>query len=240
MSGPALLSVMREDGVASISLNRPNNGNALTRAMLQALSATLDQVAATWTTRCVLLRAIGPMFCAGFDADDTSEAESRPEAHGGDTALGPVIVRLDALNKPTIALVHGAADGAGLGLLAACDIVLAADDARFTLVDPTLNIPPPAAMPAILGAMGRRAAGRYALTGESLSALEAHRLGLVHEVLPAHMLNAAGQTMIGKLLSRGAAAQERAKSLSRSAETVDGTTLWHPQSNPDAHGCTST
>ena len=128
-------------------------------------------------------------------------------------ALGELLHTLNFLSKPTLALVQGPAFGGGVGLIAACDIALAADSASFSLSEVKLGLIPAVISPYVIHAIGERAARRYILTGERFDAGEARRVGLVHEVVSADMLEYEGAKMIEALLAAGPEAQREAKDL---------------------------
>ncbi len=138
-------------------------------------------------------------------------AEALAEAR----ALTGLLDTLDTLPKPTLALVHGAAFGGGVALVACCDIAIAADQAAFSVSAVKLGLVPAVTAPYVVAAIGSRAARRCLLTGERISALEARRLGLVHEVVPGHMLAAAGAAVLTRLAEGGPEAQAGAKALIR-------------------------
>ncbi|HEY3123257.1 MAG TPA: enoyl-CoA hydratase-related protein, partial [Thermoanaerobaculia bacterium] len=120
---------------------------------------------------------------------------------------------IDECAKPVVAVVQGAAIGGGVGLVAASDIVLAAEDAVFSLAEVKLGILPSVISPYVLRAIGPREARRWFLTGERFKAAEARRIGLVHEVVPAAELGVAGDRMIEGLLTSGPEAVRAAKRL---------------------------
>jgi methylglutaconyl-CoA hydratase len=127
--------------------------------------------------------------------------------------LAGVMRRLAILPKPTIALVQGAAYGGGVGLVAACDIAIAAESATFSLSEVKLGLIPAVISPYVVAAIGARAARRYFLTGERFTAAEAHQLGLVHQVVPLDSLPRFAEQMIASLLEGGPRAQFEAKKL---------------------------
>ena len=142
--------------------------------------------------------------CAGYSPAENAEDARR---------LGRLMACLDGLNKPTVALVQGAAYGGGVGLVAACDMAVASEDARFCLSEVRLGLIPAVISPYVIGAIGARAARRYFLTAEPFPAADALRLGLVHEVVPGAELEAAGARLTGALLANGPRAVAAAKRL---------------------------
>lgn len=203
--------------VATVTLNRPAAHNALDDRLVADLTGALRMLADTAAVRAVVLRANGESFSAGADIARMQRLAAAPEDEALAEARGltGLLDTLDTVPKPTLALVHGAAFGGGVALAACCDIVIAADSAAFSLSGVKLGLVPAVTAPYVVAAIGARAARRYLLTGERISALEARRLGLVHEVVPGHMLPAAGDAVLGRLAEGGPAAQAGAKALIR-------------------------
>lgn len=204
-----------EGGIGRITLDRPDRHNAFDDGVIAELDAILDQVAVNDDARVVVLAANGKSFSAGADLGwmkrtaGYSVADNEADA----LVLAKMLSKLDTLPKPTVALVQGGAYGGGVGLVAACDMAIAADDAVFCLSEVKLGIIPSVISPYVLAAMGQRAARRYFLTAERFDAAEAHRLGLVHDVVPADGLIAAGDRLTEALLVAGPAALAKAKQL---------------------------
>lgn len=173
-------------GIATLTLNRPDRSNAFDQPMLNELARQMIARADDAATRIVVLRGAGRHFCGGADlAARAAEGEqSAPQA-----SLADVLAALERMPKPTVAVVHGAAVGGGAGFAACCDIVLAADSAFFSIPEVRVGMAPLGVAPFLINAMGQRAFGRYAQTGERLSAAEALRVGLVHEVVSAEKLD---------------------------------------------------
>ena len=203
------------DGVARITLARPEVHNAFNDELIGALSAEFDALAGRDDVRLVVLAADGRSFSAGADLNwmrrmaDYGEAENLADA----VALAGMLERLNGLPQPTVALVQGAAFGGGVGLVACCDIALASEAARFSLSEVKLGLIPGTISPYVLAAIGPRAARRYFTTGERFSAAEAHRIGLVHEVVPADELETRGRALLDEMLKAGPRAQAAAKRL---------------------------
>ncbi len=209
------VSLRSEDGVARITLTRAERHNAFDDVMVARLSEILEHVNAAHDIRVVVLDAAGKSFCAGADLDWMRRCAGYSAAENADDArrLGRMMACLDRLEKPTVALVQGAAYGGGVGLVAACDIALAVASARFCLSEVRLGLIPSVISPYVVGAIGARAARRYFLTAEPFDAAEAHRLGLVHEVVPDDGLEAAGAQITMALLDNGPRAVAAAKRL---------------------------
>lgn len=204
-----------ENGVATVTLNRPELHNAFDDALIAGLTATFERLGADRAVRVVVLRGAGKSFCAGGDLGwmrrmaGYSEAENIADA----TRLATMLRALDQLPRPTIAAVHGACFAGGMGLVACADIAIAADDAVFCLSEVRLGLVPATISPYVVRAMGARAARRYFLTAERFRAAEALRLGFVHEVVPAVELDAAVARLVATLMESATGAQARSKEL---------------------------
>ena len=168
--------------IATLRLSRPERGNAFDQAMLDELSAALAALAGDPNVRLLVLRGSGRHFCTGADvAAAKTDAPAQPgkSAHA---TLREVLAALDALPKPTIAAVHGAAIGGGAAFAACCDVVVAAEGAFFSVPEVRLGMPPLGVAPFLVRAIGLRGFRRYSLSGERMSPAEALRLGLAHEI----------------------------------------------------------
>jgi methylglutaconyl-CoA hydratase len=153
-----------------------------------------------------------------------SQEENLRDAH----KLAELMRTLNELPKPTIARVQGPAYGGGVGLIAACDIAVATYDALFALTEVKLGILPAVISPYVLAAIGERHARRYMLTAERLSAAEAYRIGLLHEIVPGEeQLDEAIGEILDSLLKNGPQAQAQCKALIRavSGQPIDETTI---------------
>ena len=201
--------------VARVTLNRPDRHNAFDDTVIAALASSFDALAKQSAVRVVVLAAAGRSFSAGADLEwmKRTAAYSPAENEADAAVLAGMLGKLNGLTKPTVALVQGGAYGGGVGLVAACDIAIAADDAVFSLSEVRLGIIPSVISPYVVAAIGPRAARRYFLTAERFGAHEAHRIGLVHEVVPVDDLAAAGDRMVERLLAAGPNAAEQAKKL---------------------------
>jgi len=209
------IEIEMRPGAALLWLNRPEVRNAFNEAMIAELSAAFGELESDSTVRCVVLAGRGKVFCAGADIDWMRRMgalgieDNRRDAMG----FGRMLNRLHQMKKPTIARVHGAAFAGGMGLIAACDIVLAATGTIFSVSEVRLGLTPATISPYLLAAMGERAARRYVLTAERFDAAEAHRIGFVHEVAPADALDAKVDAILGELAQGSPAAQAAAKEL---------------------------
>ena len=176
-----------DGNVGIVTLNRPERGNALDDPTVIDLMQALARMGADPAVRVVVLSGTGRIFCAG-------SPEESPDAG----KLAEMLEWMARLGKPTVARVHGVVEGEGIGLVAACDVAIAAFDAEFMFSGAA-----PAVIPQAVAAIGERHARRYLLTGERFSASEAYRIGLVHEIVPdEESLDAAIGEIVESLLRR--------------------------------------
>ena len=196
-------------------LNRPEVRNALNDAVSVELAALLDKLERDPAARVIVLAGRGTAFCAGGDLARMEKAarmtKSRSRREAG--RFAKLLLRLHSYPKPVIARVHGAAFAGGMGLAAACDLVLAAEEAEFRLPEVRIGLVPAMISPYLVRAMGEQQARRYMLTGERLPAREAQRIGLVHECVAAAELDACVEKFAAQLAQAGPQALARAKKL---------------------------
>jgi methylglutaconyl-CoA hydratase len=207
---------LEKDGpVARVTLARPEVRNAFDDAMIAELHRAFGQLSTDAGVRAIVLTGEGPVFCAGADVQWMRKAGGYTQEQNEDDAarMATMLRTIDACSKPVVALAHGAAIGGGVGLVAAADIALAAEGTVFALSEVKLGILPSVISPYVLRAIGPRAARNVFLTGDRFDAREAHRLGLVHAVVPAEELAAAGAKMVASLLTSGPEAVVTAKRL---------------------------
>jgi methylglutaconyl-CoA hydratase len=176
--------------IATVLLNRPERGNAFDQCMLDELGQAFATLAADQGARIVVLRGSGRHFCTGADlARAVAPPAHPPAAAAAHFSLRDVLASLDALPKPTLAVVHGAAVGGGAAFAACCDTVIAADDAFFSIPEVRVGMPPLGVAPFLVRAIGHRNFRRYGLSGERITAAEALRLGLAHQICSADAIN---------------------------------------------------
>ena len=202
-----------ERGVAYVALNRPQVYNAYNGDMIAALLVAFDKLARE-PLRVVVITGSGRNFQAGADIN-WLDAVRRSSSHDNLRAsrmTAEAMQRLNTLPIATVALVQGACFGGGAGLIAACDIVIAADNAIFSIAEVRIGVAGTIIIPQLNDAIGVR---RYALTAERFDVKEAHRIGLVHEIVPLPELQAAGERIVDPLLANGpqAIAQTKARAL---------------------------
>lgn len=195
-----------EDGVALITLNRPEALNSFTGEMHEALAHALDQVDADKTVRAVVITGAGRGFCAGQDLNERQRKEGDPPPDLGETLdkfYNPLVRRLNAAEYPVIAAVNGVAAGAGANVALACDIVFAGKSAKFIQAFSKIGLSPDAGGTWFLPRLvGRAKALGLALTAEPLSAEEAERIGLIWKVVEDDELLGAAMTL-AKQMAKG-------------------------------------
>jgi methylglutaconyl-CoA hydratase len=215
MDNNHILSQIREDGVATVTLNRAEVHNAFNDALIAEMTEVLRRLRADDKVRAVVLRAEGKSFSAGADLGWMQKMANygQDENLRDASALAELMRTLNFLPKPTVARVQGAAFGGGVGLAACCDIAIASETAAFSLSEVRLGLIPAVISPYVVAAIGERSARRYFLTAERFNAAEALRIGLVHLVVPAREIDAAVDAILARLSEGGPAAQCAAKDL---------------------------
>lgn len=219
------LNLNRQNAVARVRMQRGEVHNAFDAQLIADLTQTFQALDNDASVRIVVLEAEGASFSAGADLNwmrgmaAMSESENRIDS----LALAKLMRTLDTLSKPVIARVQGSAFGGGVGLIACCDIAIGTRDAKFGLTESKLGLLPAVISPYLVRAIGARQARRYFATAEMFNADQAHRLGLLHEVVAADALDAAVEQMIQTLLKAAPIAAGLAKRLVRDvlADTDD-------------------
>ncbi|WP_315832598.1 enoyl-CoA hydratase-related protein [Bradyrhizobium prioriisuperbiae] len=216
-----IVRIERENGLARIVLNRPERNNAFDEALIAALAQAFDGIARDSEVSTVVVQGEGKSFCAGADINWMKKAAgySREENIRDAQPLARMLAALDRMPQTTIARVQGPVYGGGVGLVAACDIAIATDEATFCLSEVRLGLVPAVISPYVVRAMGVRQARRYFQTAEAFAAPEAARIGLVHEVVAIDAIDARIAALVKQLKTGAPAARAAAKAL---VETVAG------------------
>ena len=211
----AALELERRGAAAWLWLNRPEVRNALDSEIQQLLEKNLKELQSRADVRVVVLAGRGAAFSAGGNLNRMERAAKMTKAKNRKEAgrFAALLYRLYTFPKPVVARVQGAAFAGGMGLVAACDLVIAAEEAEFCLPEVRIGLVPAMISPYIARALGASQTRRYMLTGERLSAPEAQRLGFVHECVPAAELDSAVEKIVGALAKAGPQALARAKKL---------------------------
>ncbi|MFT4268087.1 MAG: enoyl-CoA hydratase/isomerase family protein [Xenophilus sp.] len=225
MTSFTTLELQIDGAVARIWLNRPEMRNAIDDVFIRELGEAFAQAEAAPGVRAVVLGGRGPAFCAGANLHWMKRAaEFTPEQNLQDAAGLPRMLRtLYASRLPVIARVQGDVYAGGMGLVSVCDVAIAAEGANFCLSEVKIGLIPATISPYVIRAMGARAAQRYFLTGERFSAAEAHRIGFVHEVVPADALDAKVDEVLKNIAAAAPGAVSECKRLLRdvTGERID-------------------
>jgi methylglutaconyl-CoA hydratase len=225
------LTLTHTGALLTITLCRPEVRNAFNHEVIAELTQAFQAAAASAETRAVVLASEGPAFCAGADLNwmrrmaDYTRAENLADA----AKLAEMLRVMYACPKPTIARIQGDVVAGGMGLVAACDMAVAVDTAGFCLSEVKLGLIPATISPYVIRAMGARAAHRYFLTAERFSAQEAHRIGFVHEVVPAEQLDAKVAELVKALVNASPNAVRSCKELVQTVaeREIDGALIAH-------------
>lgn len=215
MSTQPVLWSLDERGVATVTLNRPEVNNAYDGALIQGVLAAMADLGTKPNLRVVVLKGNGRHFQAGADLKWINDVRPKSvvENEAASRATYEAVQRLNTLPIPTVALVQGGCFGGGTGVISACDIVIAADNALFSITEVRWGLTAAIIVPQLVDAIGVRQVRRYAMTGERFGADDARRIGLVHEVVPLAELESAGAKTVEMLLGNGPAALAETKAL---------------------------
>lgn len=202
-------------GVATLVLNRPEKHNTLSAQMIAELTEAAGQLGADPAVRVVVLTGAGASFCAGGDlswmkSQIEADAETRRQ---GATALALMLQALDCMPKPLVGRVQGQAYGGGIGMMAVCDLCIGVPEAKFGLTETKLGLIPATISPYVVARIGAAAARRHFLSARLFDATEAHRIGLLSQVVPAGDLDAAVEAEVAPFLACAPGAVAEAKAL---------------------------
>ena len=191
------------EGVALLTMNRPQARNSLSLELLQAMLGELTALATDDTVRAVILAGAGPAFCAGHDLKEMREANFAPsQMERVFVECSKAMLAITRLPKPVIAQVHGVATAAGCQLVASCDLAVAASDARFATPGVNIGLFCSTPMVPLSRAIGRKAAMRMLLTGDLIGAAEALEFGLINEAVPPDRLEGHTMALARKLAAK--------------------------------------
>jgi methylglutaconyl-CoA hydratase len=216
------LDVSVADKVATVTLNRPELRNAFNETTIAELAQAFDELGQDEAVRAIVLAANGPAFCAGADLNwmkkmaGYSQAENQADA----MRLASMLRTIYFCPKPVVAKVQGDCYAGGVGLAAACDIVVASEAANFCLSEAKLGLIPATIAPYVIKAMGEQAARRYFLTAERFDAFEARRIGFAHEVVVPEALDTTVAAIVKALVNNSPNAVREAKKLVREVAGV--------------------
>lgn len=209
------LDIRRDGAVARVYLNRPELRNAFNDAVIAELTQAFRTLGADASLRAIVLGGHGKAFCAGADLNwmramaDYSWAQNKADAEG----LAEMLWTVYSCPLPVVGRIQGDCYAGGLGLAAACDVLVAAEGVHFCLSEARLGLLPATIGPYVVRALGEQASRRYFVTAERFSAAEAHRLGFVHERVAAEALDAKVDEIAATLVANGPAAVKACKQL---------------------------
>lgn len=211
------LQIEHNAQVATVWINRAELHNAFNTQVIEELDACFSDLNTRDDIRVVILAGRGKSFSAGADLNWMKQAgeASKVDNEADALKLAKMLQALATLKQPTIARVHGIAFGGGMGLASACDICIASIDAKFATSEVRLGLAPSTISPYVIRAIGARQASRYFLTAERISAEQAEKIGLVHEVCSAEQLDAKVNEIVQAILLGGPEAQASSKQLIR-------------------------
>ena len=209
------------DGVASITIDRPDAGNRVTNEMAGALGAAIDR-AGTDGAKLLVLRGAGDVFCLGRDIPHTAEGGTAAEIKAGNTepALA-LFAKFQRCPSTIIGVVQGKAVGMGCAMAALCDITIAAEDALFQVPEMTRDLPPTLVMWALADRIPRKATAYMVYSRDPVDAATAHAFGLVSRVVAAASLASETDALVAKLSTNSADALGAVKAYMRSAPEMD-------------------
>lgn len=198
---PILLR-QEQEGIATLTLNRPQARNALSMALMGELLAAFAELGRDPAVKVVILAAAGPGFCAGHDLKELRSQPKREAYEAVFRRCSELMLAILHLPKPVIARVHGIATAAGCQLVASCDLALAAEGARFATPGVNIGLFCSTPMVALSRAVPRKQAMEMLLTGEMISAARAREIGLINQVVAEAELEAATLALAGKIAGK--------------------------------------
>jgi len=211
------LTIERAGHLATVTLNRPDVRNAFNEATIAELTQAFSALGADASVRAIVLAANGPAFCAGADLNWMKKMAgyTHAENHADALQLATMLRTIYECPQPVVARVQGDCYAGGMGLVAACDIVVAVDEAQFCLSEVKLGLIPATIAPYVIKAMGEQASRRYFVTAERFTAATALHIGFAHEVVGSDMLDAKVAEIVKALVTNSPAAVRQAKTLVR-------------------------
>jgi methylglutaconyl-CoA hydratase len=208
--------------IGLVWMNRPKQHNVFDETMISELTNAMRTLNDDPSVRAVVLAGAGDSFCAGGDLKwmERMAGGSAKQNLADATNFATLLHTIDTLNKPTIARIHGPVLAGGAGLVAVCDMSVAAYNAEFCLSEVRLGLFPSTIGPYVVRAMGERAARRYVLSAEPFTAAEAYRIGFISDIAPLDELDARINELLGRLLQGGPVAQVLSKEWIRAVAGV--------------------
>ena len=202
------------NGVATITLNRPANRNALSQEMVASILGSLRLAVADQAARVIVFTGTGTVFCAGADLKERLTANASADA-GGPPLFVRIFEEIQASPKPVVAMLNGSALAGGLGLACSCDLVIAPDTAMFGFTEVRIGVAPAIISVVCLPRLRHADAAELFLTGERIDAAEALRVGLINRCVPGAEVQSITDELVGRLLLGGPQAVAATKKLLR-------------------------
>ena len=212
-TGELLLQARDARGVLTLTLNRPQAFNALSEAMIEALTAPFETLADDPTLRIVVIEGAGKAFCAGHDLKEMRAEPSRAYYDSLFARCSRMMLAVQRLPVPVIARVHGIATAAGCQLVAMCDLAVAASDARFAVSGVNVGLFCSTPSVALSRNLGRKAAFEMLVTGEFIGAEEARAKGLINRVAAPEALDGAVESLVASIVAKPRVALALGKAL---------------------------
>lgn len=191
-----------KDGIATLSLNRPNQRNTLSRSMIDSLRAAFNAVETDATVRVIIVAAVGPVFCAGHDLKEVSANDSPEFYEQLFSECSALMMQILTLKKPVIAKVNGIATAAGCQLVATCDLAISSDLARFATPGVNIGLFCSTPMVALSRNVGRKQAMKMLLSGDMITASHAVNIGLINQAVPTETLDHAVESLALKIATK--------------------------------------
>ena len=230
------IRVETEKGLARVTLNRPDRRNAIDDRMMGELCESFEELGRDSSVRVIVLTGSGSTFCAGADIAwmESDGALSDAEAQQDAERLMTMFRSIDECPSPVIGRVQGSAFGGGVGLIAVCDVVVAAEDITFALSEVRLGLTPAVIAPFLLRKAGDSFTRRYGVTGQSFPVSVAHRFNLVHDVVARAALDARVAELVDAVMRSAPHATRQTKALFRNIRSLPDTALWAVCSHSNA------
>ena len=208
------LELAYDGAVATVTLNRPDKRNAISHRLMEDVLAALDEVERS-AAQVVIMTGAGKAFCAGLDLDELKSllGKTQEENERDSSRVARVFRRLYDFPRPTIAAVNGAAIAGGTGLATMCDFTLAVPEAKFGYTEVRIGFVPAIVSSILVWQVGHKIARDLLLTGRLFDAAEAHRFGLVNEVVPAEQLQARARELAAQILENSPSSVRATKKL---------------------------
>jgi methylglutaconyl-CoA hydratase len=201
------------EGVAHVTLNRPEKRNALNPELVRALHQALDRAAVDEAARVILLRGAGPDFCAGLDLTGIAAESTSMDRLGDAQRIADLLLAMRRNPRPIVGAVHGRALAGGCGLATACDLLLASESAQFRYTEVNIGFVAAVVTPLLRRSVSEKHAFELLALGDAISAREAHRIGMLNHVWPDAEFDTRVEEYVSSLARKSASAVTLTKSL---------------------------